>query len=120
MTFGSRRLKIFVISAAVTLALLILTSMANASLVLADQQKADQPYQVAETTPQTRQSDLQPQARQETTTAPVENAAKPDVKADKKASTDREDRVKRAHRRLHKFSGRLRGWLHRWRIGVRW
>ena len=121
MIISSRRLKLFVISAAVTLVLLILTSMANASLVLADKQHADQSYKIADTAPQTQQADLQQKTpKQETTTAPVNNEAQTDVKADKKASTGREDRVERAHRRLHRFSRRLHGWLHHWRIGRRW
>ena len=124
MTFGSRRLKFFVISATVTLALLILTSLANASLVLGERQNTDQSYKVAGTAPQTQQADLQKETpKQETATAPVDDQAQPDVKAEKKTrvhASDREDRVERVHRRLHRFSRRLHGWLHRWRIGRRW
>ncbi len=118
MIFGSRRLKIFVLSAAVTVALLTLTSLANASLVLADKQNADPSYKVADTAPQTQQADLQQETpKQKAVTAPVDDQAQPDVKADKKAKTGREDRVER---RVHRFSRRLHGWLHRFRIGGRW
>lgn len=125
MAVRSKGLRGLAISAAASVALLALTNIAGASLVLSGHENSDPPYKVAETAPQA------PQEQQADLQGPKDVSArenvetKPDIKADKDDGPQQDDRKARAERPRHKDLGdlahrKLRGWLHRWRIGGRW
>jgi cell pole-organizing protein PopZ len=129
MAVRSNGLRGLAISAAASLALLTLTNIAGASLVLSGHENGDQSYKAAATAPQApqeRQADLQQDAQGPKDVSARENAeTKPDATAAKDSEPQDNDRKARAERPHREDLGdlahrKLRGWLHRLRIGGRW
>jgi hypothetical protein len=114
------------LSATASVALLALTNIADASLVLSGHENSDQPYKVAEAAPEApqQQAALQQDPQGPTEEAAHESSDTPDSNADedKTQQNDRKVRSERRHREDlgHLAHRKIKGWLHRFRVGRRW
>jgi hypothetical protein len=124
MAVRSKRLRGLAISAVASVALLTLTNIAGASLVLTGHESGGADYKVAAAAPQAPQQQADLQGPQDVS-ARKDSDQTPDAQADKDDDAQQNDRKPRAERRHREDLGdfahrKLRGWLHRLRVGGRW